>query len=75
MDFLHMDGTAIFDIPTWGKPFNPYNVTQTDSMFVILQNLAQFWDCSKRPKSVISGNLSKMAMFEQLNDQLPLNSK
>ena len=30
---------------------------------------------SKKPKSVISGNLSKMAMFEQLNDQLLQSSK
>ena len=29
-----MDGTAIFDIPTWGGPFNPYNVMQTHSIFV-----------------------------------------
>ena len=28
-----------------------------------------------RPKSVISGNLSKKAVFEQLNDQLLVNSK
>ena len=32
-----MDGTAIFDIPTWGGPFNPYNVTQTHSIFVKLK--------------------------------------
>jgi hypothetical protein len=32
-----MDGTAIFDIPTWGRPFNPYNVTQTHSIFVKLK--------------------------------------
>ena len=29
-----MDGIAIFDLPTWGGPFNPYNVTQTHSIFV-----------------------------------------
>ena len=29
-----MDWTAIFEIPTWGGPFNPYNVTQTHSIFV-----------------------------------------
>ena len=28
-----MDGTAIFDIPTWGGPFYLYNVTQTHSIF------------------------------------------
>ena len=44
------------------------------------QNLAdsesyQFLDCYKRPKSVISGNLSKMIVFEQLNDQLLVDSK
>ena len=31
-----MDGTAIFDLPTWGGPFNPYNVTQTHSIFIKL---------------------------------------
>ena len=31
-----MDGTAIFDIPTWGGHFKPYNVTQTHSTFVKL---------------------------------------
>ena len=30
---LYMDGTAIFDLPTCGGPFNPYNVTQTHSIF------------------------------------------
>ena len=34
-----MDGNAIFDIPTWGGYFNPYNVTQTHSTFVkLLEN-------------------------------------
>ena len=33
---LYVDGTAIFDLPTWGGPFNPYNVTQTHSIFVKL---------------------------------------
>ena len=33
---LYMDGTAIFDLPTWGGPFNPYNVTQTHSIFIKL---------------------------------------
>ena len=32
----YMEGTAIFDLPTWGGPFNPYNVTQTHSIFVKL---------------------------------------
>ena len=32
-----MDGTAIFDLPTRGGPFNPYNDTQTHSIFVKLQ--------------------------------------
>jgi hypothetical protein len=40
-----------------------------------IQNLVLFWDFCKKPKSVVSGNLSKMAMFEQLDDQLLLNSK
>ena len=31
-----MDGTAIFDIPTWGGHFNPYNDTKTHSTFVKL---------------------------------------
>ena len=31
-----MDETAIFDLPTWGGPFNPHNVTQTHSIFVKL---------------------------------------
>jgi hypothetical protein len=31
-----MDGTAIFDFPTWGGPFKPYNVTHTHSIFVKL---------------------------------------
>ena len=30
---------------------------------------------TRRPKSVVSGNLSKMPMFEQVNDQLLVNSK
>ena len=29
-----MDGTAIFDIPRWGRPFYSYNVTQTHSIFL-----------------------------------------
>ena len=33
---LQMDGTAIFDLHTCGGPFNPYNVTKTDSIFVKL---------------------------------------
>jgi hypothetical protein len=33
---LYMDGTAIFDLPTWGGPLNPYNVTQTHSIFLKL---------------------------------------
>ena len=33
---LYMDGTAIFDLPTCGGPFNPYNVTQIHSIFVKL---------------------------------------
>ena len=33
-----------------------------------IQNLVLVWDCGKKAKSVISGYLSKMAMFEQLND-------
>ena len=51
--------------------FNSYNVTKTHSIFVNLnfyifnvlgQNFAswEFWDWSKRPKSVISGILSKI---------------
>ena len=32
-----MDGTAIFDLPTLGGPFNPYNVTKTHTIFVKLQ--------------------------------------
>ena len=32
-----MDRTAIFDLPAWGGPFNPYNVTQTHSIFVKLE--------------------------------------
>ena len=40
-----------------------------------IQNLVLFWDWGNKPKSAISGNLSKMAMFEQLNDQPLLNSK
>ena len=36
MDFFIMDGTAIFDLPTWVGPFNPYNVTKTHSIFVKL---------------------------------------
>ena len=31
-----MDGTAIIELPTRGGPFNPYNVTQTQSIFVKL---------------------------------------
>ena len=33
---LYMDGTAKFDLPTWGGPFNPYNVTQTHLIFIKL---------------------------------------
>ena len=32
-----MDGNAILNLPTWGGPFNPYNVTQAHSIFVKLQ--------------------------------------
>ena len=31
-----MDGTAIFEVPTWGGPFNPYDVTKTHSIFAKL---------------------------------------
>ena len=31
-----MGGTAILDPPTWGGPFNLYNVTQTHSTFLKL---------------------------------------
>ena len=40
-----------------------------------IQNLTLFWDCCKKPKPVISGNLPKMAVDEQLNDQLLVNLK
>ena len=30
---LCMDGTGIFDLPTWGGSFNPYNVSQTHLIF------------------------------------------
>ena len=30
---LYMGRTAIFDLPTQGGPFNPYNVTQMHSIF------------------------------------------
>ena len=30
---LYTNGTAIFDLFTWGGHFNPYNVTQTHSIF------------------------------------------
>ena len=33
---LNMDGTTIFDLPTWGRPFNPYNVTKSHSIFLKL---------------------------------------
>ena len=35
---LFMNGTAIFDLPTRGDPFNRYNVTQTHSIFLKLQD-------------------------------------
>ena len=37
-----------------------------------LENSEPCWDCWKSPKS---GICQKMAMFEQLNDQLCVNSK
>ena len=33
---IYMDGTALFDEPTWGGLFNPYNVTKTHSKFAKL---------------------------------------
>ena len=33
-----------------------------------LGQIILFWDCCKMSKSIILDNLSKMAMFEQLND-------
>ena len=29
-----MEGTAIFDLPTWGGPFNPYKFKQTHSIIL-----------------------------------------
>ena len=66
-----MDGTAIFDVPTWGGPFNPYNVTQTHLIFVKLQENT-FFRHAKGKSNFLHCQCpkSKMAMFEQLNDQL-----
>jgi hypothetical protein len=47
-----------------------YILTRAELLFPVCYEIP-----CKKPKSLISGNLSKMAMFEQLNDQLLLNSK
>ena len=61
--FLSMKKVRAWPILTLAMPY-----VKTEQ----IQNLALFWDCCKRPKSVIC---QKTAMFEQLNDQLVVNSK
>ena len=48
--FLGMKKVRAWPILTLAMPY-----VKTEQ----IQNLALFWDCCKRPKSVISGNLSK----------------
>ena len=47
-----------------------YILTRAELLFPLFYEIP-----CKKQKSVISGSLSKMPMFEQLNDQLLLTSK
>ena len=48
---LYMDGTAIFDLPTWGGPFNPDNVTQIHSIFLKLKG--NLYSCMPKVRSLV----------------------
>ena len=46
-----MDGTAVFDLPTLGGPFNPDNVTQTHSIFLKLKG--NLYSCMPKVRSLV----------------------